>query len=319
MSITSPASPELKQKVIDGLKSIVDDEQVVFDEPLSRHTTFEIGGPADIFIMPKNTIELVELIALCKKHGYPYFILGSGSDLLVDDKGYRGAVICTCELMAAMFTQENELVAQAGCTLKDMCELACFMGLGGLEFACGIPGSLGGACFMNAGAYDGQMSDVLKDVQVLTPEGNVETIPADKLDLGYRKSRIKDDGLVVLEATLSLQYKDPSEIRALMDDLTQRREEKQPLELPSAGSTFKRPEGYFAGKLIQDAGLQGFQIGGAQVSTKHAGFVVNVDHASAADVIALIRHIQGEVKNQFGVDMYPEVRYLGEYGEQSSI
>ena len=319
MSTNSPASPELKQKVIDGLKNIIDDDQLLFDEPLSKHTTFEIGGPADLFVMPKNTIELVDIIKLLKKLDYPYFVLGSGSDLLVDDRGYRGAIICTAELMAAMFTQENELVAQAGCTLKDMCELACFMGLGGLEFACGIPGSLGGACFMNAGAYDGQMSDVLKDVQVLTPEGFIESIPAKDLNLGYRQSRIKDDGLVVLEATLTLQHKDPSEIRALMDDLTARREDKQPLELPSAGSTFKRPEGYFAGKLIQDAGLQGFKIGGAQVSTKHAGFVVNVDHASAADVIALIRHIQGEVKNQFGVDMYPEVRYLGEYGEQDSL
>ncbi len=315
MSIHTSSLAEAKAKVIDGLKDIIDEDQLLLDEPLSSHATFEIGGPADLFIMPKNTIELVEVVKLCKELGYPYFILGSGSDLLIDDKGYRGAIICTTELMAAMFTQENELVAQAGCTLKDMCDLACFMGLGGLEFACGIPGSLGGACFMNAGAYEGQMSDVLKEVQVLTPEGEVVVLPAEELNLGYRQSRIKDEGLLVLEATLTLAYADPSEIRAKMDDLTARREEKQPLELPSAGSTFKRPEGYFAGKLIQDAGLQGHQVGGAQVSTKHAGFVVNVDHATAQDVLDLIAHVQSEVKAQFGVEMHPEVRFLSEIGE----
>ncbi len=312
-------SNELKNQVIAGLKDILQEDQVLFDEPLSAHTTFEIGGPADLFIMPQNTIEFVEVIRLCKKLSFPFYVLGSGSDLLVNDKGYRGAVICTAELMAAMFTQENELVAQAGCTLKDMCDLACFMGLGGLEFACGIPGSLGGACFMNAGAYEGQMSDVLKDVQVMTPDGEIMTLPAEELNLGYRQSRIKDDGLYVMEATLSLNYKDPSEIRALMDDLTHRREEKQPLELPSAGSTFKRPEGHFAGKLIQDAGLQGYTIGGAQVSTKHAGFLVNVDHATCEDVLALIRHIQDEVEAQFGVKMHPEVRFLDEFGEIESL
>ncbi len=315
MSTNTSSLADVKAKVIDGLKDIIDEDQLLLDEPLSTHATFEIGGPADLFIMPKNTIELVEVVKLCKEVGYPYFILGSGSDLLIDDKGYRGAIICTTELMAAMFTQENELVAQAGCTLKDMCDLACFMGLGGLEFACGIPGSLGGACFMNAGAYEGQMSDVLKEVQVLTPEGEVVVLPAEELNLGYRQSRIKDEGLLVLEATLTLAFANPSEIRAKMDDLTARREEKQPLELPSAGSTFKRPEGYFAGKLIQDAGLQGYQVGGAQVSTKHAGFVVNVDRATAQDVLDLIKHVQSEVKAQFGVDMHPEVRFLSETGE----
>ncbi len=309
------ATSKTKQQVLADLQSFLDDDQILLDEPLSSHTTFEIGGPADLFIMPKNTIELVDIIKLCNRHSFPFYVLGSGSDLLVDDKGYRGAIVCTTDLMAAMFTQENELVAQAGCTLKDMCELACFMGLSGLEFACGIPGSLGGACFMNAGAYDGQMSDVLKSVQVLTPSGEVRTIAAEDLNLGYRQSRIKDESLYVLEATLSLSYKNSEQIRETMDDLTVRREEKQPLELPSAGSTFKRPEGHFAGKLIQDAGLQGYQIGGAQVSTKHAGFIVNVDHATCEDVLELIGHIQSEVKRQFNVEMHPEVRFLGEYGE----
>ncbi len=316
---TSISSNDLMNKILDGLKNIVDKDQILFDEPLSKHTTFEIGGPADLFIMPKTTIELVDIIKLCKKLDYPYFVMGGGSDLLVDDRGFRGAILCTADLMAGMYTQENELVAQAGCSLKDMCDLACYMGLGGLEFACGIPGTLGGACFMNAGAYDGQMSDVLKDVQILTHDGYIESIPAKDLNFGYRQSLIKDEQLVVLEATLSLKYKDSAEIQSLMDELTSRREAKQPLDLPSAGSTFKRPEGHFAGKLIQDAGLQGYTVGGAQVSTKHAGFVVNFDHASAADVIAVIRHIQGEIKNQFDVDMFPEVRYLGEYGEQESL
>ena len=314
MPIDPTGYSHLLSEVLERLNDIVDADQILLDELLSKHTTFKIGGPADVFVMPKNTDELVDIISLCRSLDFPFFVLGSGSDLLVDDEGYRGAIISTTSLMAAMFTQENELVAQAGCTLKDICDLACFMGLGGMEFACGIPGSLGGACFMNAGAYEGQMSDVIKDVQVITPQGDVITLTAEELDFGYRQSRIKNEGLTVLEATMRLQFKDPNQIRSTMDDLTQRRESKQPLELPSAGSTFKRPEGYFAGKLIQDAGLQGFTLGGAQVSTKHAGFVVNVDHATAKDVLELIKHIQAEVKAQFGVEMHPEVRYLSPFG-----
>ena len=204
----------------------------------------------------------------------------------------------------------GELTRQAGVLLKDASETACAHGLSGLEFACGIPGTVGGACFMNAGAYGGCIADVLKEVTVLT-DGRLATLPVGELDLGYRHSRIADDGMVVVSATFALTPGDPAEIRATMDDLTEQRTSKQPLELPSAGSTFKRPEGYFAGKLISDAGLKGFQLGGAAVSSKHAGFVVNVGGATAADVCALIAHVQAEVERQFGVCLEPEVRMLG--------
>ena len=205
----------------------------------------------------------------------------------------------------------TEMTCQAGVDLREASEMACELGLSGLEFACGIPGSVGGACFMNAGAYGGSMADVLKCVRAVTPDGSLETIDAADLDLGYRRSRVATDGLVVLSATFDLEKGDPEKIRATMDDLTSQREEKQPLDLPSAGSTFKRPEGYFAGKLIMDAGLQGYQVGGAAVSKKHAGFVVNVGGATAADVHAVIEHVQDEVERQFGVRLEPEVRFLG--------
>ena len=205
----------------------------------------------------------------------------------------------------------REMTCQAGVSLKEASEMACEMALSGLEFACGIPGTVGGACFMNAGAYGGCIADVLKEVTVLTGDGRFETLPVGELDLGYRHSRIADDDMIVVSATFALTPGDPAEIRATMDDLTEQRTSKQPLELPSAGSTFKRPEGYFAGKLISDAGLKGFQLGGAAVSSKHAGFVVNVGGATAADVCALIEHVQDEVERQFGVCLEPEVRMLG--------
>jgi UDP-N-acetylmuramate dehydrogenase len=206
---------------------------------------------------------------------------------------------------------DNEISCQAGVPLREASEMACELGLTGLEFACGIPGSVGGACFMNAGAYDGCMADVLSSVSCLMPDGSVRDIAVGDLALGYRKSRIRDEGLVVLSATMSLRPGKRGEIRAKMEDLTERREAKQPLDLPSAGSTFKRPEGHFAGKLITDAGLKGYRFGGAAVSTKHAGFVVNVDNATAADVRAVIAHVQDEVERQFGVRLEPEVRFLG--------
>ena len=207
--------------------------------------------------------------------------------------------------------EDDEICCQAGVGLREASEMACELGLSGLEFACGIPGSVGGACFMNAGAYGGCMADALKEVRVLLPDGSVVDVPAGELDLGYRKSRIADEGWVVLSATFGLNPGDPQKIRATMDDLTHPREEKQPLELPSAGSTFTRPEGYFAGKLITDAGLKGYQSGGAAVSKKHAGFVVNVGGATASDVHAVIEHVQDEVERQFSVRLEPEVRFLG--------
>lgn len=293
------------------LSQIVGEDNVALDEPLSEHTTFEIGGPADVFVTPDDADELAEVIAACKEANAPYFVLGCGSDLLVSDEGYRGVIVSLTEGLMGVAVDGREMSCQAGVGLREASEMACELGLSGLEFACGIPGSIGGACYMNAGAYDGCIANVLKSVRVLMPDGSVDTLGVDELDLGYRKSRIADEGLVVLSATFALKKGDPEAIRETMDDLTRRREEKQPLDKPSAGSTFKRPEGHFAGKLISDAGLKGWRSGGAAVSKKHAGFVVNLGSATAADVHAVIEHVQDEVERQFGVRLEPEVRFLG--------
>lgn len=293
------------------MRQIVGEDNVLADEPMSEHTTFEIGGPADLFVIPESTEEVREVIALCREEEVPYFVLGNGSDLLVSDEGYRGVIVGLADGFTNVSIDGTEMTCQAGVSLREASEMACELGLTGLEFACGIPGTIGGACFMNAGAYDGCMADVLKSVRVITPSGGVETLSVDELALGYRASRIRDEGLIVLTATFALRKGEPEDIRAKMDDLTHKRESKQPLDKPSAGSTFKRPEGYFAGKLIMDAGLQGYQVGGAAVSKKHAGFVVNLGGATAADVHAVIEHVQDEVEHQFGVRLEPEVRFLG--------
>ena len=293
------------------MRQIVGEDNVLVDEPMSKHTTFEIGGPADLFVIPESTEEVRDVVAACRAAGVDYFILGNGSDLLVSDDGYRGVIVGLADGFTNVSIDDVEMCCQAGVSLREASEMACELGLSGLEFACGIPGTVGGACFMNAGAYDGCIADVLKCVRVILPDGSLETIGVDDLALGYRASRIRDEGLVVLTATFALRKGNPADIRALMDDLTERRESKQPLDTPSAGSTFKRPEGYFAGKLISDAGLQGYQVGGAAVSKKHAGFVVNLGGATAADVHAVIEHVQDEVERQFGVRLEPEVRFLG--------
>jgi len=293
------------------LRSIVGDDNVALDEPMSKHTSFRIGGPADLFVTPDDIDELRDVIAACRAAGVPHFVLGCGSDLLVADEGYRGVIVsCTKGLVNVAIDGET-MACQAGVPLREASEMACELGLSGLEFACGIPGSVGGACFMNAGAYGGCVADVLESVRCLMPDGTQQSIPVEELALGYRASRVRDEGLVVLSATFRLHESDQDDIRARMDDFTQRRRKKQPLELPSAGSTFKRPEGHFAGKLISDAGLKGYAHGGAGVSTKHAGFVVNNGGATAADVHAVIRHVQDEVERQFGVRLEPELRFLG--------
>ena len=292
------------------LRQIVGEDNVSLDEPLSEHTTFEIGGPADVYVVPEDSDEVREVIAACREAEVPFFVLGNGSDLLVSDDGYRGVIVGLADGFTNVSIDGTEITCQAGVSLREVSEMACELGLTGLEFACGIPGTIGGACFMNAGAYDGCIADVLKCVRVLKQDGALETIGVADLALGYRASRIRDEGLVVLTATFALRKGDPDTIRAHMDELTHKRESKQPLDKPSAGSTFKRPEGYFAGKLIMDAGLQGYQVGGAAVSKKHAGFVVNLGGATAADVHAVIEHVQDEVERQFGVRLEPEVRFL---------
>ena len=306
-----PESESAREPLEWRLRAIVGEENVLVDEPMSAHTTFEVGGPADLYVIPESFDELRDVLLACDEAGVERFVLGRGSDLLVSDEGYRGVIVAVGDGLVGVSVDGTEMTCQAGVDLREASEMACELGLSGLEFACGIPGSVGGACFMNAGAYGGCIADVLKCVRVLMPDGSVDVVDACDLELGYRKSRVASDGLVVLSATFDLEKGDPEKIRATMDDLTRQREEKQPLELPSAGSTFKRPEGYFAGKLIMDAGLQGYRVGGAEVSRKHAGFVVNVGEATAADVHAVIEHVQNEVERQFGVRLQPEVRFLG--------
>ena len=297
------------QELAEELESVVGKGNILTDEPMSEHTTFKIGGPADLFVLPGNADEVKKTLEVLKTAGMPYFILGKGSDLLVDDAGYRGAIV-SLERFDRTRVEGTKLVAGAGATLKDVCAAAQAAGLSGLEFACGIPGSVGGAAFMNAGAYDGVTADVLESLVAIDADGNMRTYQNAELDFGYRRSRVRTEGLIVLEVTYALKQGDKAEIQAKMDDLTRRREEKQPLEYGSAGSTFKRPEGFFAGKLITDAGLKGYRVGDAAVSMKHAGFVVNLGHATAKDVHAVIGHVQDEVLKQFGVFLEPEVRFL---------
>lgn len=302
-----------REHIVSRLTEVVGEDGVSLSEPMSEHTTFEIGGPVDVFVAPATPEAARDAVTVCREEGVPHFVLGRGSDLLVSDEGYRGVIICMADALDDLVVDDERLVCQAGVTLTDAAEMACALGLCGLEFACGIPGTVGGAVFMNAGAYGGQIADVLESVTAIDADGEVVTIPADELDLGYRHSRVADEGLLVLSATFSLRRGSEERIRATMDDLTRRREERQPLELPSAGSTFKRPEGHFAGKLIADAGLQGFRVGGAEVSTKHAGFVVNAGGATASDVRAVIEHVRDEVERRSGVRLEPEVRFLGEF------
>lgn len=293
------------------LRAIVGEQNVLESEPMSEHTTFRVGGPADLYVIPEDAGEVRDVLRACDEDGVERFVLGRGSDLLVSDEGYRGVIVAVADGLVGVTVDGAEMTCEAGVDLREASEMACELGLSGLEFACGIPGSVGGACFMNAGAYGGCVADVLKSVRVVSPDGSIDTLGVEELELGYRRSRVASEGLVVLSATFALEKGDPEKIRATMDDLMRRREEKQPLELPSAGSTFKRPEGHFAGKLIMDAGLMGYQVGGAAVSRKHAGFVVNLGGATSADVHAVIEHVQDEVERQFGVSLEPEVRFLG--------
>ena len=279
-------------------------------EPMKNHTTFRIGGPADLYVCPDRD-QLPQVIKKARELEIPVTLIGNGSNLLVADEGIRGMVIELGKAMEAIMVEGEYIRCEAGALLAKIANKAADAGLGGMEFAAGIPGSLGGAVVMNAGAYGGEMKDILVSATVLTPEGEVKELTQEELDLSYRHSCITENGYIVIGALLQLAYKDPAEIRAIMTDLKNRRVEKQPLEYPSAGSTFKRPVGYFAGKLIQDAGLRGYRVGGAQVSEKHCGFVINKGDATAADVLQLIRDVQDKVWETAGVEMEPEVRMLG--------
>ena len=292
---------------------LLGEDRVFTEEAMSQHTTFKIGGPADYFLMPDKGEDVGRVIKICKEKEIPYFILGNGSNLLVGDGGYRGAVIQIYRNMSSVTVEGNEITAQAGALLSAVAAAAKNASLTGFEFAGGIPGTIGGAVVMNAGAYGGEMKDVLTEVTVMNAEGEIFTLPTEELELGYRTSIIKTAGYIVLEAKIRLKEGDPEVIRETMKDLTIRRTTKQPLEYPSAGSTFKRPEGYFAGKLIMDSGLAGYQVGGAQVSEKHCGFVINAGDATARDVRTLMDNVRDIVYKKYGVTLEPEVKFLGEF------
>lgn len=302
----------MNQSFYNKLTNIIGKDSILVDEPMSRHITFRVGGPADFFVTPKAKEEVRDVIRICKEAGMPYYIIGNGSNLLVSDAGYRGVIVQIYKEMNEVKVEGDLVKAQAGALLSGIAAKALGAELSGFEFASGIPGTIGGACVMNAGAYGGEMKDVLESVTVLTGEGKIIELGRNELELGYRTSVIAKKGYIVLGAVLKLERGDGEKIKTYMDELKEKRVTKQPLEYPSAGSTFKRPEGYFAGKLIEDAGLRGFQVGGAQVSEKHCGFVINRDHATAADIMELMRQVQIRVKENSGVDLEPEVKRLGD-------
>ena len=292
------------------LGEFYNEEDITVDSPMSEHIYFRVGGPADILVTPVNEEQVVNTLKLCREYNVPYFILGNGSNILVKDGGISGVVIKFNKLNK-ITTEGNCVTAQSGALLKDVSKAALENNLRGFEFACGIPGSIGGAVFMNAGTYDGEMAHVIKSARVIDENCNIKNLTKEELELGYRSSIVMKKGYVVIEATVELESGEYASIKDKIDDLTNRRESKQPLEYPSAGSTFKRPEGYFAGKLIQDSGLKGFSIGGAAVSEKHSGFVINKGGATAKDVLDVIAHVQKTVKENFDVELHTEVRIIG--------
>lgn len=302
----------MNQDFYNKLAEIVSAEAILENEPMSKHTTFRIGGNADVFVSPKVN-QVADVIKLAKEYQVPVTIIGNGSNLLVGDKGIRGLVLSFGKKAEEIVLDGRCMTVSAGTILAKAAAEAAKNSLTGLEFAAGIPGTMGGAIVMNAGAYGGEMKDVLISAKVLTPEGEVEELSNAELDLSYRHSCIPEKNYIVLEATLELTEGDEVVIRETMEDFKNRRVDKQPLEYPSAGSTFKRPEGHFAGKLIQDADLRGYQVGGAQVSEKHCGFVINKGDATAKDVLQLISDVKKIVYEKFQVELEPEVKMIGEF------
>lgn len=293
------------------ISGIVGNENVIEKELMSAHTSFKIGGPCDYFVTPRNNNQIQELVKYCKNTDTPFFILGNGSNLLVSDEGFHGIVISIGENFSDYTVSENIITAQAGAKLVTISNAACKNSLSGLEFAAGIPGTVGGGVIMNAGAYGGEINQVIKSAVLMDSDGNIFELKNDELELTYRNSRPAKEGWIVLSAVFELTPGVQSEISAMMKDFNQRRRDKQPIEYPSAGSTFKRPEGYFAGKLIMDSGLSGKTIGGACVSPKHNGFIINNGGATAKDVTELISFVQKTVKEKFNVELACEVKFLG--------
>ena len=302
----------MNDQFLTELENIMAGSGIFMEEPMKKHTTFRVGGSADVLVQPDETA-LAAILALCRQYYVPYSFIGNGSNLLVGDKGIRGVVIEMTDPMGNIEVHGTKITAQAGAMLSKIANTAASNGLGGMEFAAGIPGSVGGAVVMNAGAYGGEMKDIIEKVYVLDENGAQLELDRDALDLGYRHSCIPEKKYIVTKVVLELVPHDEVEIRSKMKDLNEKRAEKQPLQYPSAGSTFKRPEGYFAGKLIMDAGLRGYQVGGAQVSEKHCGFVINKGDATAADICQLMRDVSDKVQAQFGVVLEPEVKMIGEF------
>lgn len=303
----------MNQEIINEINRIIEPDRVLTDENMAGHTTFRIGGPADVFVSIASEQEIIELISFLKAKEIPFFIIGKGSNLLVSDSGYRGVIIEIGAGYSGVELKDGIIVAKAGTPMSKLSHFAMENGLTGLEFASGIPGTVGGGVIMNAGAYGGEMAQVAYRVKVITSDGKVVTLSNAEMKFEYRNSRAKKEGFIVLQAEYMLYPGNPEVIDGIMRDLNMKRRDKQPLEYPSAGSTFKRPEGYFAGKLVADAGLKGYTIGGAQVSEKHAGFLINKDHATAADMYALIMDVKQKIYDETGVTLEPEVIMLGEF------
>ncbi len=302
----------MKEEFLKHLQRILREDQRALEENMSSHVTFRTGGPAEYYVRP-NRQQIQPVLELCRRFDVPWMVIGNGSNLLVGDRGIRGLVMEIGRMMDRISIDGEFVTAEAGALLSSAARYAAKESLTGMEFASGIPGTVGGAVVMNAGAYGGEIKQILKSVTVLTEDGQERELGAEELDLGYRHSCILERRLIVLEAKLQLSKGNPEEISDRMEELKNRRVEKQPLEYPSAGSTFKRPEGYFAGKLIQDTGLRGYQVGGAQVSEKHCGFVINKEKAVSKDIRQLIIDVQDQVEAQFGVRLEPEVKFIGDF------
>nr|WP_010251489.1 UDP-N-acetylmuramate dehydrogenase [Acetivibrio cellulolyticus] len=302
-----------KEMFLELLENLVGKENIKVDEPMKRHTSFKIGGPADLLITPASVSQLGELIKLCNRQNLPIFIMGNGTNLLVSDKGIRGVVIKIYDNLNGYTVKEDCIEAYGGILLSKLSGIALENELAGLEFASGIPGTLGGAVAMNAGAYGGEIKDVVIETEFIDKDGDIKVLRGDEHQFGYRTSFIQKQSGIVVRSIIKLKKGDKTSIKTLIDDLTGRRKDKQPLEMPSAGSVFKRPEGYFAGKLIEDCGLRGYSIGGAQVSDKHCGFIVNTGNATSKDIMDLISHIQKTVKDKFNAELQTEIRIVGDY------
>jgi UDP-N-acetylmuramate dehydrogenase len=303
----------ISQIVAKTLQSFVPKENLLLQEPLKNYTTFRVGGPADALVAVEHGEQLQKLLQYLNLVDIPYFVMGRGSNLLVSDKGYPGVILYIGNKMNHIHIEGTKLITQGGALLSTAAKAACQAGLSGLEFAAGIPGTIGGGTVMNAGAYGGECGNVITSVEAMDKDGNILVLNAETMEFGYRTSALKNQPFIITQVTMELTPKDPAKIKAVMDDFAARRRDKQPLEYPSAGSTFMRPKGAYAGELIMKAGLKGYSIGGAQVSEKHCGFIINKDQATAADIYHLMTYVQEKVADAFHIRLEPEVILLGEF------